>query len=106
MGACKKTWFRFNRKYEYEEDKSATSSGVSSSESGFKTPTVDIVNQDPAGDKTRLTTTTPEKKSLYLRVLRTALSLYSTALSLYSIMCWHVWRAIINIMRNITAFSL
>ena len=62
MGACKKTWFRFNRKYEYEEDKSATSSGVSSSESGFKTPTVDIVNQDPAGDKIRLTATTPAKK--------------------------------------------
>ena len=66
MGVCKKTRSRFNCKHEYEEDKSATSSGVSSSESGFKTPTVDIVNQDPAGDKTRLTTTAPAKKAYIL----------------------------------------
>ena len=63
MKACKKTWFRFNRKHKYEEDKSATSSGVSSSESGFKTSTVNIVNRDPAGDKTRLAVFENEKKA-------------------------------------------
>ena len=89
MGACKKTWFRFNRKYEYEEDKSATSSGVSSSESGFKTPTVDIVNQDPAGDKIRLTTTTPAKKA-HIPILDCCIQFFicTVQLSLVIIACF------------------